>query len=111
MSRLEQNFHAEMLRVYQREKAVRPHNAIRFLQMVTQQGGVGAAKALLNASNVSDGFTELYMRGRLDLTVEAVVLREPWRRLFTPDELAIAKTRLDAVGYVEPAAGAQGTNE
>ncbi len=37
--------------------------------------------------------------GRLDLTVEAVVLQKPWRDLFTAEELATARKRLQDLGY------------
>ena len=38
---------------------------------------------LLHAPGFSDGFTALWEHGRLDLTMEARVIREPWSSLFT----------------------------
>jgi hypothetical protein len=38
-------------------------------------------------------------RRRLDLTVEAHVLQEPHRALFTEDELERARRRLEEYGY------------
>lgn len=39
-------------------------------------------------------FGVLAMKGSLDLTVEALVVREPWRQLFTEAEFKTAKKRL-----------------
>jgi hypothetical protein len=33
------------------------------------------------------------------LTMEALILREPWKNLFTEDERRIAKKRLSDCGY------------
>ncbi len=59
MSELEARFQLEMVGIYERAKKECNYNATRFLQMVTDSGGLGAAKALLRAPDVSDGFTHL----------------------------------------------------
>ena len=53
----------------------------------------------LGAGEVSSGFTALWECERLDLSVEAVVLKEQWRPLSTDEELCTARTRLVDVGY------------
>lgn len=63
------------------------------LQMIHDHGAVETAKRLL-ASPPSDGFNRLALMNRLDLAVESIVQREPWRRLFTNDELKRAAQRL-----------------
>jgi 5-methylcytosine-specific restriction endonuclease McrA len=47
----------------------------------------------------SDGFGTLLLRGKeaLKLSVEYVVLQNPWRQLFEPEQLAIARRRLQDV--------------
>jgi hypothetical protein len=40
------------------------------------------------------GFTQLYLKGRLDLTVEHLVLEEPFSGLFSDDLLTLARGRL-----------------
>ena len=40
---------------------------------------------------MSDGYTALWDRQRLDLTVEAVILDPKWRPLFSSEELGIAE--------------------
>lgn len=72
------------------------YNPTRFVQMLDERGAVNTARFLLNAAKTSDGFTELYLHGkRLDLSVEAIVLRSEHRDLFTASELAIARPTLN----------------
>src|SRR5262245_17734500 len=71
-------FHDEMLAVYRRAKDECHDNATRFLQMVREVGGVQAAKALLHAEGYSEGLTALWELGRLDISMEAVVIQQPW---------------------------------
>lgn len=81
---LKQQFHAEMIGIYEAARRLKPpYHATRFLQMVTERGGKDAADALLATNQPSEGFTELFLRGkRLDLSVEYLVLKDPWRKLF-----------------------------
>lgn len=60
------------------------------------------ARELINSSRPSQGFTALWELGRLDLSVEAVVLRPEFRHLFSARELKTAHRRLVDHGY-EPA--------
>ncbi|ELU9052079.1 hypothetical protein ACX02_23900 [Vibrio parahaemolyticus] len=101
---LEEQFHAEMLKVY--ESGVRlipPFRATRFLGLVNRIGGKAAADQLLATPNPSTGFAELFLRGReaLKLSVEYVILQERWHPLFSEEQRTIAKKRLESVG-VEP---------
>ena len=98
-SDIERRFNDAMLDVYRRAKAEANYNATRFLTMVTEQGGYDAAWTLIHASTVSDGYTALWDRGRLDLTVEAVILQPEWRDLFSDHEREIARRRLEGYGY------------
>ncbi len=95
---LEDRFHQEMLRIH-REAAEFDYHPSYFLQMVVSQGGVSAAKQLLSSSNPQSGFTRLWEEGRLDLSVEAIVVQEPWASLFTDGELTEARNRLEDLGY------------
>jgi hypothetical protein len=70
--------------------------------MVVDMGGLATARYLLQADKVSDGYTALWERGRLDLTVEAMILEVQWRPLFTDAERTIAVTRLQQYGYAGP---------
>jgi hypothetical protein len=70
------------------------YNATRFLAMVREHGGLQTAHRLLSSSDISYGFTELWLRGRLDLTVEQLVLRPQYQELFNEAELVRARERL-----------------
>ncbi len=58
-SQLEEAFHEAMVQIYHRAKIEASYNATRFIQMVSEHGGVEAAKILINTENPSDGYTEL----------------------------------------------------
>lgn len=53
-----------------------------FLQMLDNYGVVGTAIKLVMASKFHEGFTKLWELGRLDLTVEAIILQNPYNQLF-----------------------------
>lgn len=92
---LELAFHEAMLNIYRKAKSEAKYNAVRFLQMVTDHGGLEAAHILINSNTVSEGYTALWERGRLDLTVEAMILdNEKYHTLFSEEELAICAKRL-----------------
>lgn len=69
----ELQFHEAMLDIYRKAKSEAKYNAIRFMQMVTDHGGVRTAHMLINSANVSEGYTALWERKRLDLTIEAMI--------------------------------------
>jgi hypothetical protein len=91
-------FHAEMLQLYADAKAA-GYTASYFHRMVDDLGGVAAAKRLINDSRPSDGFTRLWEMRRLDLSIEALATRAPWKELFTPDERRRAEARLREYGH------------
>ena len=95
---LEGRFQQEMLRIYDEAKEF-GYYPNYFLRMVVDRGGLSAAKHLLVGDKLSDGFVRLWEEQRLDLSVEALALRAPWRALFTHEELAEAQRRLDGAGY------------
>ena len=89
-------FDQAMMQVYVQAKQI-GYTAVRFHQMLTEHGGVETARRLL--PQTSDGFTELWRRKRLDLTVEALVLQPRWARLFSVNELGMARSRLSECGW------------
>jgi hypothetical protein len=93
-----------MLGIYETAKRLRPpYHATRFRQMVLEFGGRSAAETLLATPDVSEGFTELFLRGRrLDLSVEYLVLTNPWRQLFRAEQLAVARERLQRHEFAPP---------
>jgi hypothetical protein len=75
------------------------YNAKLFIEMVGRDGGLQTARSLLAASAPQYGFTELWERGGLDVTMEHLVLQAQWRTFFSQAELQEAEQRL--CSYVE----------
>jgi hypothetical protein len=97
---IEDRFTLRMFEIYQQAKQKAGYNATISYGMVNDNGGLATAKTLINAAKPSDGYTALYMRGHLNLTVEAVVVEEPqWRSLFADEEIKRAKKRLQDYKY------------
>lgn len=97
----EKQFDQAMVGIYQRAKDEAGYIASIFLSMVYDKGGVSTAKYLINSAKPSDGYTALFERGRLDLTVEAVVVENAnWHELFTEQEFRKCRKRLTDYRYV-----------
>ena len=96
---IEQQFDQAMINIYIRAKDEAQYNANRFLEMLHQHRGLQTAQILLHSPNVSGGYTALWERKRLDLTVEALILQPEWEELFTDEDRNIARERLQKFGY------------
>ena len=92
-------FHEAMLDIYRTAKTECGYNANYFLGMVAEHGGVQAARQLLQSKGISDGLIRLSECGRLDISMEALVLKNQWQSLFTDEELEIARTRLKELEF------------
>jgi hypothetical protein len=95
----EARFEQAMLDIYTLAGRETGYWAGYFLRSVRQDGGLVAARKLLWQSGTSAGFERLKEEGRLDLTMESLMLRSEFRDLFTDEELIRAATRLEAHGY------------
>ena len=97
---LERRFHSAMITIYERAKTQAGYNAVRFLQMVNELGGLDTAHMLLQTAGEAEGYTALWERKRLDLTMEAMIVETPeWHPLFSDKEIEIARRRLEDYGY------------
>jgi hypothetical protein len=95
-SKLTNEFELELWAAYREAKLKYRFNATRFVQMMTEDGGVGTANRLLATGPVAvqTGLAELWQCGRLDLSVEAKVLIPKYRSLFPASLREIARRRL-----------------
>lgn len=97
---LESQFDEAMHNIYVtavKEAKYTPHE---FHRMLVERGGVATARDLINRAKPSDGYTNLYLRGFLRLTVEAVIFDDPrWHPLFSVEELGICRKRLIEYRY------------
>jgi len=99
MATLEEQFHADMVGIYERARDELGYQASYFLQMVLDLGGLATAKHLVMAGQLHEGFVRLWQEGRLDLSVEALVLKPQYRDLFSDEERDHARRRLEELGY------------
>jgi hypothetical protein len=97
---LEEEFNQRMQEVYRAGKREGKYSAPLFAELLKTHGGLDTAKRFIHSPDYHAGFTALWERKRLDLTVEAVILEEArWHPLFTADELEICRQRLRSYGY------------
>lgn len=96
---LEQQFHRDIIHMY--EAAIREcrYNAHEFIRMVSEDGALATTRRLLRAPHVQTGFTRLWECGRLDLSLEALILKPEYTDLFTDEERHIARNRLQEYNY------------
>lgn len=73
-----------------------------FLGMLSQQGGLGAAKQLINSPVPQSGLDRLWELELLHISVEAHIVDERWASLFDDHELKEARERLIARNYKFP---------
>lgn len=94
-------FEQAMHNIYHRALSEAGYKASIFQNMLFAHGGLETARRLILASKISDGYTALWERKRLDLTVEALVHdNEKWHALFSAEELAICTKRLKQYEYI-----------
>lgn len=96
---LEHLFDIAMMSIYHRAWDEANYKASRFHQMLCEHGGVDTAQILLLSKHVSEEYTALWEKKRLDLTVEALILEPRWHDLFTDADRDIARKRLQKYGY------------
>jgi hypothetical protein len=94
---LAEQLHDEMLDLYTKVGRETGYWAHRYLQKVKRVGGLQAAHEWLKPEIEStSGLQRLMEKNRIDLSLEALILKTPWSSLFTPEELRIAQKRLNS---------------
>ena len=96
---LDLEFQDTVRELCRRSKEECRYNPSRFLAMVTERGAVETAKSLLLARFTAEGFTVLWLAGRLELSIEHEVLDPRWNELFTDEHRKAARKRLEDFGY------------
>jgi hypothetical protein len=96
---LKTKFHKDMVNIYKRAKEEAHYNATRFLQMVSEDGGLNAAKKLIAHEDDSLGFEKLWELNKLELTVEVLVLKDEYHSLFSEEEQEKCRIKLIKHGY------------
>lgn len=76
------------------------YNPTGFRGMITTHGGVfNASKQLLVLNGFPQGLMTLWAKERLDLSIEAIILRKCFSSIFTKEQLNIAKRRLTDLDF------------
>ncbi|MVX65736.1 hypothetical protein GKZ28_18820 [Clostridium chromiireducens] len=88
MNDLERKFNSDMQNIYNIAKKDLGYISNRFLHLISEKGGLQAAKTLISKNGGTYGFEVLWENNRLDLSVEAHVLKQEYISLFTDEDLA-----------------------
>ena len=100
MQELRDKFQAAMITTYE-EGVKRGYYPTYFLGMLHEYGGVDTAKRLLAKQEVQTGLMKLYELELLDSSMEAYVIKEQFKPLFSAEEINEARRRLEELGYFE----------
>jgi hypothetical protein len=98
-ARLEAEFTRAMLDICDRFNREIAYNPTVFRRMVTDHGGVVAARGLLTGRQAQSGLERLWQHGRLGESVEAHVLLPQFSSLFSDRERRSARRRLEDHGF------------
>ena len=103
MSTIEEQFEQVLIEDCNTCTRTLKYNPTRTRELIGRLGGVGAVKNLMarypDPNGYSDGFEKLCLAGRLDLSLEAKMLKSEFQSLFTPEELELARKRLAVYDY------------
>ena len=99
MGMIENKFNEDMKNIYFTAKRDIGYTATRFMQLISQKGCLLAAKQLIVKEGGTYGFEVLWENKRLDLSVEALVLKPEYEALFSDEERMLCRDRLEKFGY------------
>ena len=101
----ENEFNVRIFKTYDLARDI-GYSARRYLQKIRMDGGIKSSKYWLNPKKkdqpASEGFKTLINKGKLGISLEALVLKYPFNNLFTKEELDVARSRLIKAGYNGP---------
>lgn len=97
---LEQRFDQHIREQHRIAKQATGYRAPAFLKMVNERGALQTAHDLLvGKTKIHEGLTQLVLHNRLDLSLEANVIKPEWRSLFSAKEIETAIGRLKQLNY------------
>lgn len=99
MSPLEKEFDAAVRNQITTILKTTSYRPTYYMEMVHRHGAYQAAINLVRAAQPAAGFTKLYEMGRLDLSVEALVIDPRFTDLFSTEDRNRAMARLKKYGY------------
>lgn len=75
------------------------YNPTIYMRMISENGAVNAAKKLVMQDVQSSGFATLIMINKLELSVEASVIKDKYKDLFTDAEIQNSIRKLKEADY------------
>jgi hypothetical protein len=98
LSDLQAEFQEALRGLLRESRAIDPLS-VYMLKRLDEEGGLPMAKRVLTERGQQTGLMRLWREERLEISVEALVLRPEYRMLFSADELQEARKRLSVLGY------------
>lgn len=96
---LKNKFNEEILQAVEESKKI-GYIPTRFIQMLQLQGNNAfEVVSRLVTKEATTGLEKLWEKGRLDLSVEAVMIKNEYRELFDSDVIKICEKKLKSCGY------------
>jgi hypothetical protein len=99
LSKIEASLRKAMIRAADTSARECKYGMPRLRKMIENHGAIETARRILLEPTVSDGFGNLWEKHRLELSVEAIVLQPEFVQLFTAEEQAIARDRLEKADF------------
>lgn len=99
MNTLEQQLQQELIHTVEQHNLVCGWNPARFLQSVNQYGAVSVLRRMLAQGKTSESFERLAEQGRLELSIEALIVKKQYAPLFTDKEVNACFDSLCQYGY------------
>ena len=97
---IEEEFDKHIREQHRIAKQATGYKAPAFIKMLNARGAVQTAHDLLaSKTKIHDGLTQLVLHNRLDLSLEANIIKLKWRCLFSDEEREIAVRRLRQLNY------------
>ena len=99
MTELEKKFSEEWMKKAEQTQAFEQYNATRLLKNIQERGGVSVARRMLERNGCSESFALLKKHNRVDLSMEALVVKGEYGALFEDDEVNQCFTLLCETDY------------
>lgn len=93
-TKLAAELEAELLAACKRSEHVLKRYALHTREMIGEMGAVRAAKHIVKMPRINDGFVDLLLLGKAKLTVEYIVAKKKYARLFDADVQAEAWNKI-----------------
>ncbi|ONI44038.1 hypothetical protein AN641_08635 [Candidatus Epulonipiscioides gigas] len=99
MDKLKELFSKEMLILYKQISKQIKYKSQNLLKYINEYGGYQAALKYIYTPSYTNDFSALWEAGRLDLSIEVLLLNEKYRSIIAPDVINFCTRRLNEYNY------------